>query len=135
MGELKNTGTRILNWLGPLGNWLRAISDAMTVVVKWIFKRVFAAVILLIVLIKGVYDSCVGLIQDVVDSANNLKTTINDNQTGEYESLWMYIIDIMEQVNYIFPIEEMLSIMVFMAVLWSTCNIYRLAKSWVPTLS
>ena len=102
----------ILQWLAEhLGPMLRSMVD---VILGWLVN--------LFVYIRAAGD---GMVAWVLSQGHSLMPSLN----------WGAYADRLAQVNYFFPLSECLAFAVLLWAAWGTMKLYRLIKSWVPTVS
>ncbi len=121
--------TRILAFLGVIVNFL-----LIPIRVWWAWTQ--KAYRFLWMLLSGIVAFALWMWQTIANAMSVLiyKLGAMDQAEGlEFQS--SSFIDVLEKVNFVFPLAEALAMMSMLFVMWAAACGYRLIKSYVPTLS
>lgn len=124
---------RLFAFLLQIVEWHRVAFGVIGSVIEKLSRLQWVLVAVGVALGKLMYDGIVSGIDRITGIWDSLEAAgigaADGTNLGATVILWM------SRINYIFPLAEMLAMLVGLLTLWVVGTTYRLVKSYIPTLT
>lgn len=119
--------TRIIN---VLTGSFRLVNDLL----RRAFKGIKRAYVVVGGMILALGTFIVKALKWGVEQMEEYSTTVNGQQSEAQQNV-AQVMGFVEKVNAVIPLEELISAFAVYMTVWIAVTIYRIVKSWIPTVS
>lgn len=122
-------------------NWGTAVLTAATGTIELVWQKakglglwLFGIVIAATGIAKAIYTFIILMLDRAFTSLGELAGAVGGIE-NDFSAPVGLVLDALRFTNYFFPLEEMFAFAAALVALWVLGMLYRLVKSWIPSLS
>lgn len=111
---------------------LNAIAGVFRETLAWCAAHVWVPMLGGILVVAAVYHGVISRINELMGSQNG---SAADGSDGAWSSMWANLHSLLEYADCLFPVETMVGSVVSLGAWCLVVGVYRVVKSWIPTVS